>query len=103
MTEPITFEHPRVTLAAVCGGLNDPTVDRDDVKRLAPHLSCTRSLCTFLAENTVSTEDLWRMMWMELGLRDVPRPSMVRRLQGRLHTRERNRMAHLLKEAAHHA
>lgn len=103
MTDKVSFEHPRVALAAVCGGLSDLTVSQEDVTRLAPHLGCTRSLCAFLVEGTVSTEDLWRMTWIELGLRVKPRSFIVRRLQGRLHTRERKRMACLLKEAAHHA
>ena len=43
--------------------------------------------------NSLSDADLLRLLWIEVALRDPkPRPEIVRRILGRIHTRERRRV-----------
>jgi hypothetical protein len=64
-----------------------------DVKRLEPHLASSGRLNEVLVLDTISTEDLQRMLLIEANA-DRPRPRyvIVRKLVARIVARERDRM-----------
>lgn len=66
-----------------------------DSKRLAPHLISTRRLNEVLVMDSVSDEDLRRMVLIE-AKRSMPRPTVVRKLLGRIHARQRKEILALV-------
>lgn len=76
-----------------------PSFRTADVRRLSPHLRSSGALCQVLKEDTISTDDLRRMLFMEVNPAPGdprPRPVIVRKLVGRILSRERTRMVKLV-------
>lgn len=73
--------------------LKQPTVRPRDVKRLEPHLSSSGKLNELLVLDSVTTEDLQRMLLIECNAgRPRPRYVIVRKLVARILSRERDRL-----------
>ena len=70
-----------------------PALRPSDVKRLSHHLRSSGRLSDLLTLDTVSTEDLQRMLLVE-GQKKKPRYVIVRKLIARILSRERARMLH---------
>lgn len=62
-----------------------------DAKRLAPHLTSSGKLNELLVLDTITTEDLQRLLLIEAA-RKKPRYVIVRKLVARILSRERERM-----------
>lgn len=92
MTGLLPIEQARCSITSIVRGDRIQTT-QEQVNRLAPKIAHSRATATTLARNSISDEDLLRLLWIEVALRDPkPRPEIVRRLLGRVHTRERNRV-----------
>lgn len=71
----------------------DVTVTEEQVAQLAPLIANSNLTARTLARNDISDEDLTRLLWIEVSLRNPKaRPEIVRRLIGRIHTRQRRRV-----------
>ena len=70
----------------------------EQVKALAPKIQNSRAAIVTMARNSISDDDLLRLLWIELALREpAPRREIVARILGRIHTRERMRIVGLSK------
>ena len=72
------------------------SLSKRDERRLSSHLISTRRLNEILVMDSVSTDDLKRMVIIE-AQRPVPRMIIVRKLVGRIHSRERQRILDALR------
>lgn len=66
-------------------------VTQSDRKRLEPHMAYLGKLNELLVMDTVGATDLRRMIWIEVN-KPAPRPTIIRKLLGRVATRERQRV-----------
>mgnify|MGYP006320026929 CR=1 FL=1 len=66
---------------------NLPKVSKNDHARLSPHLSGSRKIADLFMLDTISTLDLRKLLATE-AKRDRPRVAIVRRLLGRIYTRQ---------------
>jgi hypothetical protein len=95
----LPFEEARVTINELFIG-TDVTVTPEDVERLAPLVASSNVISDVLREDDISYEDLIRLIWIEKALRDpAPREEIVRRILGRIHTRQRHRIVSMIAEA----
>jgi hypothetical protein len=67
-----------------------------DVKRLSDHLISTRRLNEVLVMDSITTEDLRKMILVEATHR-VPRMVIVRKLLGRIHSRQREEILNVFR------
>lgn len=75
----------------------DLTVTGDDTARLAPYLSNSNAVARALKDDAIAFEDLQRMLWMEVALREPgPRLEIAQRILGRIHTRQRSRVRSII-------
>ena len=85
--------------------LKEVSISKADIKRLAPHLSCSGNVKELLVLDTVSTEDLQRMLLLEwtgaYSRERRPRYDIVRKIIARIVSRERNRMINEIYGTAH--
>lgn len=75
--------------------LEQTTTTESDIDRLQPHLSSTGKLNEVLMLDTVTDDDLRKMLIIE-SYRDKPRRTIVRKLLGRLYRREYSYMMRLI-------
>lgn len=82
-----------ITTAKLFAPLRQPTLRPRDAKRLEPHLASSGRLNEILVLDTISTEDLQRMLLIEANATHPrPRYVIVRKLVARIVARERDRM-----------
>ena len=82
--------------------LKQVTLRPRDVKRLEPHLASSGRLNEVLVLDTITTEDLQRMLLIEANAtRPRPRYVIVRKLVARIVARERDRMITLAYGSLH--
>ena len=72
------------------------TLSKRDERRLSTHMISTRRLNEILVMDSISTDDLKRMVIIE-AQRPHPRTIIVRKLVGRIHSRERQRILDVLR------
>ena len=93
MTGFSPFHEARCAIDSIVRSDSPVTVSPEHVTRLAPCISGSRACSVTLMRNSLSDADLFRLLWIEVALRDPkPRPEIVRRILGRIHTRERRRV-----------
>lgn len=68
-----------------------PTISERDAKRLQPHLSGWNRLSEMLVLDTITLDDLKRLVVLE-ARSDAPRKAVVRKLVARVLSRERSRI-----------
>jgi hypothetical protein len=82
-----------ITSAKLFKPLRQPAVRPRDVKRLEPHLASSGKLNELIVLDSVTTEDLQRMLLIECNaVRPRPRYVIVRKLVARILSRERDRL-----------
>lgn len=73
-----------------------PTVTKNDIKRLSSHIISSRRLNEMLVLDSITTDDLRRMVLIEAS-KAQPRIVIVRKLIGRIHSRERQRIINAIR------
>ena len=63
-------------------------ISKKDIKRLSEHILSSRRLNELLVGDCISAEDLRKMVLIE-ALKDQPRRTIICKLVGRIHSRQR--------------
>jgi len=74
---------------------HQPRVTHSDRRRLSPHLSGWNRLCGLLAGDLVGTDDVKRLVLLEFA--GKKRKSIIQKLVGYLHSKERKRILGAIK------